>query len=436
MTSSVPKGKLMRSSVVALAAGKVGVRPLAHFSKRPFLSQEAKKKDVVNTEGTNAETIFKALVQLRGTALKVAQMLGMELGVLPERYRQELSKSYYQVPPLNRALIRKVMKQTLGDYPESVFVTFDDQAFAAASLGQAHLATTKSGEKLAVKVQYPGIESTIHSDIQLVKQLTRPMKEHKEIVAILEEVEARMREETNYVLEMENITFFAEHLQMPQVVIPQVYPQYSSQDVLCMEYLEGKHLNEWLKTKPTQEQKNQVAQTMYDIFMRSVFELRRFHADPNVGNYLFAENGQVGLIDFGCVKVLEPEFCQQYANLFGAILASDYEKLLDIYRDVGVLKVANQEVDKAYYHDALIPFFQWFSKPYQYEYFDFSKHQGFTSAGIRLGEAMRKHKGMKQGYIEVNQAFVYTDRTLYGLYKIFEELGAKVQMQNQWTGSK
>lgn len=433
MKGDIPSSKLKRSGVVALAATKVGARQLAHFSKRPFLSQTQHAQDKNETDEINAEIVFKALVQLRGTALKVAQMLGMESDLLPENYRKELAKSYYQVPPLNRSLIRKVMLQELGDAPENLFASFESQAFAAASLGQVHLATSQDGEKLAIKVQYPGIESTIQSDIQLVKQLTRPMKEHKDIVVVLEEIEARMVEETNYILEAESAGWFAIHLQMPRVAIPQVYPKQSSKHVLCMQYLEGKHLKDWLDTKPTQKQKDAAAQTIYDVVTRSVFELHKFHADPNVGNYLFCQDGNIGLLDFGCVKTLNPSFCLQYASLFKAVTAGNYDTLFDIYRDIGVLKVANDDIPQAYYDDVLIPFFQWFAKPYQHEYFDFAKHQGFTSEGIKLGEAMRKHKGLKQGHVAVNKDFIYVDRTMYGLYKIFEVIGAKVCMQNKWT---
>ena len=357
----------------------------------------------------------------------------METDLLPEKYRTEMAKSYYQVPPLNRSLIRKVMIQELGDTPEQVFKTFDSQAFAAASLGQVHRAVSQAGEKLAVKVQYPGIDATINSDIQLVKQLVRPMKGYHDIVAVLEEIEERMLEETNYVLEADNMLWFATHLKMKRVVIPQVYSKQSSSRVLCMQHLSGLHLTDWLKTKPTQAQRDKAAQMIYDTYVRSVFELHRFHADPNVGNYLFLADGSIGLLDFGCVKTLTPSFSQQYSNLFQAVGTGDYEKMFDIYREIGVLKVDNDDISQVYYEDVLIPFFQWFSSPYQHEYFDFSVHKDFSSQGLKLAEAMHKHQGHKHGYVEVNKDFVYTDRTLYGLYKMFEIMGAKVRMQNQWT---
>ncbi|MDQ6984184.1 MAG: AarF/ABC1/UbiB kinase family protein [Ghiorsea sp.] len=433
MKKVIPTGKLKRTGVAALAAAKIGVRQLGHLTKRPFLSNAAKEQQTSDIDEANANILFQALVQLRGTALKVAQMLSMESDILPEKYRKELAKSYYQVPPLNRALMRKVIIQELGQAPEQVFKEIESKAFAAASLGQVHQATSFQGERLAVKVQYPGIEHTISSDIRMVKQLTRPMKEHAEIKIVLEEIEARLVEETDYTKEATNINWFTAHLDMEQVIIPKVYPVQSSKCVLTMQYIDGLHLTEWLKTKPSQQRRDKAAQAIYDIFMRSVFELRRFHADPNIGNYLFQESGKVVLLDFGCVKQISPVFAQQYAELFKSVAAADYDALFSLYQDIGVLQVATNAIPKSYYDEALIPFFEWFAKPYQHEYFDFSENQGFSSQLLKFAEAMHKHNDMNHDHVRVNKDFIYADRTLYGLYKIFEMLGAKVRMQNQWT---
>ena len=433
MKKVIPTGKLNRTGVAALAAAKIGVRQLGHLTKRPFLSNEAKQQQTNDTDEANADVLFQALVQLRGTALKVAQMLSLETDILPEKYRKELAKSYYQVPPLNRALMRKVIIQELGQTPEQVFQTFESNAFAAASLGQVHQAMSFQGEKLAVKVQYPGIEHTIGSDIRMIKQLTRPMKEHAEIKLVLEEIEARLVEETDYTKEAANINWFAKHLDMEQVIIPKVYPAQSNTRILTMQYIEGLHLTEWLKIKPSQQERDKAAQTIYDIFMRSVFELNRFHADPNIGNYLFQEDGNVALLDFGCVKQLSAQFSTQFSQLCKAVGSHDFDRICENYREMGVLKVQRKDISDAFYQSILAPFFEWYSKPYEEEYFDFAHNQGFTQEGLRLAEKMRKNQCREKDYVVLNTDFIYADRTLYGLYKIFEIMGAKVRMKNQWT---
>ena len=147
MSNSIPTGKLKRAGVAGLAVAKIGAKHLGHISKRPFLSQQRAKEQKLEVDNATAEAIFGVLSHLRGTALKVAQMLSMETDLLPERYRQELAKSYHQVPPLNRALIRKVVIGELEDKPENIFASFEAEAFAAASLGQVHRPSLPSSQK-------------------------------------------------------------------------------------------------------------------------------------------------------------------------------------------------------------------------------------------------------------------------------------------------
>ncbi len=436
MSSDIPSGKLKRSGLAAMTAARVGARQLSHVAKRPFLSAENRDQHEQETDAANAKVIFNALTQLRGTALKIAQMLSMETDMLPERYRHELAKSYYQVPPLNRALIRKVVRQELGHAPDQVFASFDTQAFAAASLGQVHNACAKDGLKLAIKVQYPGIDATIKSDIQMVRQLIKHMQGYESAGHALSEIETRMQEETDYQLEADNIRWFDQHLKMGQVIIPAVYDQWSSKHLLSMEKLEGKHLQEWLATNPPQQQRNQAAQTIYDIYIRSVFELNRFHADPNPGNYLFCEDGKLGLIDFGCVKTLTARFAVNLSTLYQAVVVADTDTLLDTYRELGMLKSDSGDgFSNAYFDTILSPFFDWVSRPFKCEYFDFAANAGYAAESLKLLENIRKHKGFDDGYLVLNSDFVFTDRTLYGLYKIFEQMGATVRMQNRWTSA-
>lgn len=434
MSNPIPTGKFKRAGVAGLAAAKIGVQQLGHLSKRPFLSRQRHEAAQQEIDRATAETIFNTLSHLRGTALKVAQMLSMETDLLPERYRQELAKSYYQVPPLNRALIRKVMINELGDNPEKIFASFDGEAFAAASLGQVHHATDRDNRNLAVKVQYPGIGATIRSDIQMVKKLVRPLGESALLIPILNEIEARLQEETDYLLEAENARWFKQQLEMPQVIIPDMFDAVSSKHLLSMEYLDGLHLTPWLQTNPSQELCDHYAQLIYDLYMRSVFELHRLHADPNPGNYLFCEDGKLGVIDFGCIKTLSPEFSHNLSLLYKAVLRDDPDRMFDTYREMGMINSSGQSAETAsYYEEVIKPIGDWLSLPFKQESFNFSEHPGYASRGMRLYHNIKSHAAVKEGLITLNPDFIFTDRTLYGLYKIFEEMGATVRMQNRWT---
>ena len=163
--------------------------------------------------------LFAALNQLKGTALKASQLLSMELGFLPEGIRRELAKAHYQVTPLNRALVIKLLRQEFGAGPDRLFQTFEPQAFAAASLGQVHAATLADGQAVAVKLQYPGMATSIGSDLALLRTLLSAisLRSHTlpkaDIVApVMADIEHKLAEELDYLNEAEQLVWFGQHL--------------------------------------------------------------------------------------------------------------------------------------------------------------------------------------------------------------------------------
>ena len=193
MRTGIPENKFQRSIEGGKTAVKVGGKILKYLAEKPFLSSQKRNAARQRTSRESAEILFKGLSLLKGTALKIAQQLSFEIDVFPEEVRNELEKSYHQVPPLNRALVRKVLTHALGKPPERIFSSFESNAFAAASLGQVHRAQTKDGRHLAIKIQYPGIDRTISGDIGLIKNLLRPSADFRLYRSALEEIEARLR---------------------------------------------------------------------------------------------------------------------------------------------------------------------------------------------------------------------------------------------------
>lgn len=450
MTNSVPEGKLARSGVVGLAAMKVGVGELGHRVKRPFLSAENRKKDKESIDEKNAKILFKAFTQLRGTALKVAQMVGMDQGLLPESYRKELAKSFHQVPSLNRVLVRKVMLAELEQPPETLFAQFETEAFAAASLGQVHKAvlntvdsnaldknafdnstednstednsTEEQGsEKVAVKVQYPGINVAIKSDLTLIRGIARGLPNTKVILQSLNEVEERLMEEVDYRIEAKNTQWFQQNIKMKGIHVPRVYTDLSSERVLTTEYIEGLHLDQWLATHPSQQMKNDRAQLLYDFFIHSSRELKCLHADPNPGNYLFHEDGSITVIDFGCVRRMSDHFTDVYPRILKAYFEDDHEAVFAAYES---LNMSCEDFSPAFYEKALRPFGQWISLPFREEAFDFKKNANYIREGHEL--MMNLHHHFKIDYLA--EEFIFHNRTYYGLIQIFEKMGATVRL--------
>ena len=427
MGKHIPEGKIARTGVAGIAAAKVGLGELHHKMKRPFLSNSMVKKEKEVLDDKNAKILFNALSQLRGTALKVAQMLGMEQGLLPDSYRKELSKSFHQVPPLNRVLVRKVMLAELKQTPENLYKKFENNAFAAASLGQVHRAQTDDGTDVAVKVQYPGINVSIESDLTLIRGIAHGMSNTKIILQSLDEIEERLKEEIDYQIEAKNTQWFQQNIELEGISIPRVFEALSTNRVLTTEFIQGMHLEQWLETNPSQESRNTAAQLLYDFFLYSSEELQCLHADPNPGNYLFQQDGTITIIDFGCVRHLSDQFNSEFSQLMKAYVDDDPESLFSAYEELG-MKHSNPNDD--FYKNVLRPFGQWVSEPFKSESFDFAKHHDYTYRGKESIKILHDMMNVDR----IAEEFIFHNRTLYGLYQIFERMGATVKMRHHLMG--
>lgn len=425
MDNALPEGKWARAGIVGSTALKVGLREVQHKVKRPFMSVERQQEDKQTLDDKNAQLIFNALTQLRGTALKAAQMLSMEVEILPERYRKELEKSFHQVPPLNRVLVRKAVQEQLGQPPEYLFASFNDQAFAAASLGQVHHATLPDGTAVAVKIQYPGIHVAMDNDMKLMRKLAPNLPNPQMVLQSLEEIHARLLEEVDYEYEAASTHWFAEHLKLEGVHIPKVYPEFSGARMLTTELMAGQHLEAWLSTNPSQAVRNRAAQNLYDMMAISVRQLQRLHADPNPGNYLFHADGTVSLIDFGCTKQFAPEFIHILPELLKAFLNDDEQSILAAYR---VLGMDHQPNASEWYQTTLRPFAQWVALPLQEDSFDFSKNRDYTSSAREVIQRLSQNTTLNK----IANDFIFFDRTVYGLCKLFERMGAQVKARHHW----
>jgi predicted unusual protein kinase regulating ubiquinone biosynthesis (AarF/ABC1/UbiB family) len=429
MADSIPTGKLARTGVAGSAILKAGSRHLTHAAKRPFLSEAARNAQQQQLDDNTARILFEAFSRLRGTALKIAQMLSMESNLMPDWFRREMSKSYHQVPPLGRPLIRKLILQAFDKPPEKVFTHFEAKAFAAASLGQVHRATGSQGEDLAVKLQYPGIDVTIDSDLQLLRGIIKRTRYAKLLLSSIDEIEQRLHEEVDYQHEAKNTEWFKSHLLLPGVTVPAVYREYSSKRILTTERLQGEHLEAWLRSNPSQQERNHFGQRLYDVFVHSFYALHTLHADPNPGNYLFAEDGTLGLLDFGCVRYYSADFVNLMPHLLHAYMTRDAEKVISSYQRLGMVAQMSGEELQTFYDKVLQPFGDWLTKPYKAGRFDFTDRQAsYTAEGLASFKQLSNVRKINN----LANEFIYFDRTFFGLYQIFERMGACIDMEHQW----
>ena len=430
MSKAVPTSKLARSRVAGSAVLKAGGKHLSHVARKPFLSAEARSSDKERVDDETAQILFQTFSQLRGTALKVAQMLSMDSHLLPEPLRKQLAKSCHQAPPLGRPLIRKIFQQEFAKPPEQIFEKFDYRSFAAASLGQVHGAVNGSDGELAVKVQYPGIDVTIDNDLQLVRSLIKRTAHARLLLSSLDEIGHRLHEEVDYRQEAEHTEWFREHLRLPDIVIPAVQQEFSTKRILTTTRLRGEHLEQWLKQNPDQERRNHFAQRLYDLFVHSFYGLHALHADPNPGNYLFARDGALGLLDFGCVRHFSSEFVTLMPQLLRAYMVRDAEAVILTYQKLGMMvtDLSTSELE-TFYNDLLQPFGDWLTQPFKAESFDFSSR---GSPYTKEGWGSFKQLSRVTKISGIANEFIYFDRTLFGLYQTFERMEATVNMEHPW----
>lgn len=424
------KAGLARYAKLGATAARVGTNSAVHAVKRPFLTAASRGKAKERLDGENARAIFEAISSLKGAPLKIAQMLSMETDMLPERYRREFAKASYQVEPMNRAVVRGVFMRRFGAPPENIFREFDYSAPAAASLGQVHRATLPDGRRVAVKIQYPGIRRTIMEDVWLVKAMVGRLPIGTLAVPYLEEIRERLIEETDYRREAKNLRWFRDKIPFDGIEVPEVFADRCADDVLVLSYIEGKHIAGWLADNPPREVRDAAAQKLFNYHLVTFYEHRAAHADPNPGNYFFRDDGSVGIVDFGCVKRFGQPFAAHFRGLMAAIVADDFPAMMERYRLLGVLKNDGPADLRRALEKTLISFSRWVAEPYLEERYDFAKHPGYCERGRRLYWQMASCHSAVRG----NPDFVFMDRTWYGLFRIFEKLGAAVHFSNAWEG--
>ncbi len=345
-STGLTKGRTKRALQVGSLTTSVGSSYLWHALKRPFQSAGKKEQELLDLHLKNALRIVDSSRELRGAFMKLVQMLSMRSDILPSEVVNILSVVQSSVPPMDYDLIRAQVKTELGKYPEQLFKRFDRDAFAAASLGQVHRARLKSGEDVVVKIQYPGVDETVVQDLKNMKALlhiftliTRDVLRQKfDAGEIYREMEERLREELDYVHEANNVALFQRlFADDAEVIIPQVYTDFSSRRVLTMEFIDGYKLQDILAPGVDKELKDWVAIKYFQITWRQIFEFGVLHTDPHPGNYLITYHPKLAMLDFGSVRVFPEEVRKGYCTLAKAILERDEETMARCFVLLGYL---------------------------------------------------------------------------------------------------
>jgi len=421
----IPTSKVQRASKFVRTGVKVGGNYLKHYAKKvvnPNISREELDKD-------NARDIYQSLSELKGSALKVAQMMSMDKNLLPKAYMDKFSMAQYSAPPLSGPLVVKTFQKYFGKNPQEIFDTFEMQSINAASIGQVHQAY-KNGQKLAVKIQYPGVAESIHTDLKMVKPFATQILQlpNKDIDKYLEEVESKLVEETDYELELKRSIEISEACKdLKNVTFTKYYPEYSAKKILTMDWLDGKHIKDFLLQNPSQEVRNKLGQALWDFYDFQIHNLKAVHADPHPGNFLVQEDGTLGVLDFGCVKVIPEDFYNNYFVVINSNIFEHPEKMEQVFFEMEYLFEEDTPELKKFYIGIFKEMIELLGRPFQFEEFDFNDDTYFKEI-YQLSDKISNMKEIRESkQARGSKHSLYINRTYFGLYNILNQIGAKVK---------
>lgn len=422
--SSIPISKIQRASKLVKTGAKVGVNYLKYYREKMVNSEQDARE---NLNKNNAEDIYDSLKDLKGSPLKVAQMLSMEKSILPRAYVEKFSLAQFSVPPLSEALVLKTFKKSFGKFPSEIFDKFDTKAYNAASIGQVHKAE-KEGKLLAVKIQYPGVSESIKSDLALLKPFVIRMFNMKGKMSdeYFFEVQDKLLEETDYILEVaQGKEVVAACEKIPNLTFPNYYEEFSSKQIITMDWMHGVHLSEFTATNTNQETANALGQALWDFYMFQIHNLKKVHADPHPGNFLVSKNGELIALDFGCMKTIPLDFYNPYFELAKPETLQDKPLFEKKMYELEILRKDDSKEELAFFSEMFHEMLTIFTQPFHRVSFDFSDEEFFGKIS-EFGERYSKNTELRSyNASRGSKHFIYMNRTFFGLYNLMFDLKAK-----------
>ncbi|MFH1729155.1 MAG: AarF/ABC1/UbiB kinase family protein [Pseudomonadota bacterium] len=355
----IVSSSISRLYSVSSLVGTVGLSILGNKTLDIFRNSESVEKHKIENLVNNAQRIAETLGRLKGGAMKVGQMLSLQDSLMPPEVAKILSLLQSQAPAVPFEKMKVLVKKDLKEkFSEIEWI--DEEAYAAASIGQIHKARLRDGREVALKIQYPDIDKVIKADLKNLKGIFKSliglfMKVNFE--PIWKELQARLLEELDYEREASSVekvaTFFADS---HEVVIPRVIKELSTKHVLTMELLVGISGQDACSGAYGQELKNKWSKALFRFVFESFFVHRFLHADPNLANFAFLEDGRIIVYDFGCVKTIPEKLLPHLKDFTSSVLKSDVEALPPYLKKIGIYIYGGNEVSQELVNDFFTPF--------------------------------------------------------------------------------
>ncbi|MEM7173166.1 MAG: AarF/ABC1/UbiB kinase family protein [Pseudomonadota bacterium] len=407
LSGRVKRYAKVTTSVGGLAAQVVGARFLGMS-----LNKEAHSSD-----------LKAALGGLKGPLMKAAQILATIPDALPKEYAEELRQLQSNAPAMGWPFVKRRMRSELGPDWQSRFGAFERSAAAAASLGQVHRARSLDGHELACKLQYPDMLSAVEADLQQLKIMFGIYRRYDRAIDpsnIYKELAERLREELDYAREARHMQLYRTMLaDEPGVQVPESFDALSTERLLTMTWLDGEPLLDFVAKTQDVSLRNEVALNMFRAWYVPFYFYGVIHGDPHLGNYSFADDGRISLLDFGCIRVFKPKFVKGVIDLYFGLLNDDQELMVEAYKTWGFTDLSND----------LLEALNLWAKFLYGPLLDDRPQRILEEEGSLFGAkvANQVHQELRRlGGVRPPREFVLMDRAAVGLGSVFMHLNAEV----------
>ena len=422
--AKVPTSRLSRLSKMGGLASRLAGNVLLEGAKQFSQGKSPSMQQLMMTP-QNIGHVADKLSQLRGAAMKVGQMLSMDAGdLVPPELAEILAKLRSDAKAMPHKQLTQLLVEHWGSDWIAPFAQFELRPFAAASIGQVHLAYLDTGEKLAIKIQYPGIRDSIDSDIDNVASLlkvSRLIPANVKLDTLLAEAKVQLHNEADYHFEAEQVALYQQQLgDNPHFIVPKVYPKLSNNSILCMQFVEGVAIESL--TESSQAVRDQIATLLMELCFKELFKFKLLQSDPNFANFQYqADTQKIVLFDFGATRTISDTLSQGYLQLMQGAIVDDKQQMTQAAQQIGFFQDAIDPQQK----QLIIDIFYQACEPLRFDgEYDFAQ----SSLAKRITQAGKAMSTQQDEWHTPPTDAIFIHRKLAGMYLLAAKLKAKVNV--------
>lgn len=438
---SLRTGLFLRGLALARLSLSVGTRAASQKIGGFFSSEEGAEERLRERLIEQAKDISTELGRLKGSVMKVGQMLSIYgEQFLPPEANIVLKTLQSQAPPLEWTTLAPVIEKELGTERMNE-LEIERTAVASASIGQVHRARVKAtGEVLALKIQYPGVDQAIESDLKALKtmvSLARLMPHVPHLETGIQEIQSMLRQELDYELEARQLTAFRERLEGDsRYLVPRVHSRWSSGRVLATDFIDGWRIDDPTVLSLPQESRNAIAEAALELYFNEIFAWRSVQTDPHFGNFLIVRNEgpqsphRLALFDFGAVREFDTRFVELYGVMTSAALKGDRAALCTAAEGIGFLKADDCDSLRTEFFDFCVLVMEPFNEKgatedakrlFENGRYDWKRSDLPRRLSQQLAKVISAHK-----FRPPPREMIFLDRKTSGLFVLLATIGAKV----------